>query len=88
MQEETGLVADSLAFVCSMFQGPGYCDQVGHLYLATGLHAGPVAREASEVGMIQRAMPLAEVEAMVRDGTLQDAMTLAALGSLRLRGLL
>ncbi len=43
------------------------------MFLATGLRQGPTAREASEHGMVCRAMPLAEVEAMVRDGTLQDA---------------
>ena len=88
LREETGLVAASLAFVCTMAFGPGFCDQTGHLFLATALQAGPAAREPSEAGMEQRAVPLAEVEAMVRDGSLQDAVTLAALGALRIRGLL
>ena len=87
LREETGLVADHLAFICTVFQGAGYSDQSGHVFLATGLHAGPPAREASEQGMVHRAMPLAVVEAMVRDGTLQDAVSLAALGVLRIRGL-
>ena len=36
--------------------------------------------------MVQRAMTLAELEAMIRDGTLQDAISLAAIGVLRIRG--
>ena len=88
LREETGLLADSMTYVASLFQGPGYCDQVGHVFLATGLRPGPVAREASEHGMVCRTMTLAEVEAMVRAGTLQDAVSLAALGMLRIRGLL
>ena len=88
LREETGLTADSLAFVGTIYQGAGFCDQAGHIFLATGLRQGPPAREASELGMIQRAVPLAELEAMIRDGTLQDAISLAALGMLRMRGLL
>ena len=88
LREETGLSADTLAVVGTVFQGAGYSDQAGHIYLATGLRQGPAAREPSEQGMIQRAIPLAEVEAMIRDGTLQDAISLAALGMLRVRRLI
>ena len=88
LREETGLLADRVEFVASLFQGPGYCNQVGHVFLATGLRQGPLAREASEQGMICRAVPLREVEAMVRAGALQDAVSLAALGLLRIRGIL
>ncbi len=88
LREETGLLADEMAFVASLFQGPGYSDQVGHVFLATGLQQGPVAREASELGMTCRAFPLAELERMIASGALQDGMSLAALGLLRFRGLL
>ena len=88
LREETGLTADRLDFVSTVFQGSGYSDQFGHIFLATGLRPGPPAREASELGMVQRAVPLAELEAMIRDGTLQDAVSLAAIGVLRMRGLL
>ena len=49
LREETGLVADSLAFICTVYQGAGYSDQAGHIFLATGLQPGPTAREASEL---------------------------------------
>jgi ADP-ribose pyrophosphatase len=88
LREETGLIAAEIAFVATLFQGPGYSDQAGHVFLATGLQQGPAAREVSEQGMICRAIPLAEVVAMTENGTLQDGMTLAALGLLRFRGLL
>ena len=88
LREETGLVAEQMAFISTVFQGAGYSDQAGHIFLATGLQEGATAREPSEQGMVQRAMPLAEVEAMIREGTLQDAVSLAALAVLRLRGLI
>jgi len=86
--EETGLVSRRLARVGTLFQGPGYCNQKGHLFLATDLEQVDHVREASEQDMICRSFPLAEVETMIRDGVLQDAMTVAAFGLLRLQGLL
>ena len=88
LREETGLVATTMTYVAELFQGPGYCDQRGHVFLATGLRHGPLAREPSEQGMICRAIPIPELEAMIRTGALQDALSLAALGMLRIRGLL
>jgi ADP-ribose pyrophosphatase len=88
LEQETGLVAEAMTFIASLFQGPGYCNQVGHVFLATGLRQGVLARESSEHGMTCRAIPLPELEAMIRKGDLQDATSLAALGLLRLRGLL
>ncbi len=88
LEQETGLVADTMTFIASLFQGPGYSNQVGHVFLATGLRPGVLARESTEHGMTCRAIPLAELEALIRAGDLQDAISLAAIGLLRLRGLL
>ena len=88
LREETGLVANQLAFVASILMGPGFCNQIGHIFLATGLQAGPAQREATEQGMICRNMPIAELERMIASGELQDAATLAALAALRFRCLL
>ena len=88
LREETGLMADNLVHVATMFQGPGYSDQAGHVFLATGLRQGEPMREASEQGMICRAVPLADLESMIRAGALQDAISLAALGLLRFQGMI
>jgi hypothetical protein len=88
LREETGLVAGAMLYAGAMFQGPGYCNQRGHIFLATALTQGAVEREVSEQDMICRSFSLAAFEAMVRDGTVQEAMTLAAFGLLRVKGLL
>jgi ADP-ribose pyrophosphatase len=88
LQEETGLVAETMIYASDMFQGAGYCTQRGHVFLATGLTQGATRREASEQDLVCRSFALAEVEEMVRDGTIKDAMSIAALGILRLKGLL
>jgi 8-oxo-dGTP pyrophosphatase MutT (NUDIX family) len=88
LREETGLLAERMVYAGLLLQGPGYCSQVGHVFLATGLTPGPTAREISEQGMTSRAFTLAAVEAMIRDGVLVDGMTLAALALLRAKGML
>ncbi len=86
LREETGLTASRIERVGAFLQGPGYCNQLGHVFLATGLQQGPADREASELGMVAKPVPVAEVEAMIRDGRLMDAMTIAAFGLLRIHG--
>lgn len=88
LREETGLVAGHMIYGGEIFQGPGYCNQRGHVFLATDLTQGETRREVTEQDMIRQDFPLAVLEAMVRDGTLKDAMTIAAFGLLRIKGLL
>jgi len=88
LREETGQVAGTMINVGEIFQGAGYCTQRGHIFLATDLRQGVTEREISEQDMICRDFPLQELEAMIRDSTLRDAMTIAAFGLLRVKGLL
>jgi 8-oxo-dGTP pyrophosphatase MutT (NUDIX family) len=88
LREETGLVAGSLLYAGEVFQGAGYCTQRGHLFLATDLSQGPAQREPSEQDLICRTFEIEEVMAMVRNGAIRDALTIAALCMLRLKALL
>ncbi len=88
LREETGLVAAQMEPAGTLLQGPGYCNQRGHVFLATGLTQGQPAREVSEQDMRCRAFPLPAIEQMIRDGEMQDGMSIAALGLLRFRGML
>ena len=88
LREETGLIAKRMIHAGEIFQGPGYCNQRGHIFLATDLTQGEPDREATEQDMVCRSFALAEFEAMIRDGTLRDAMTIAGFGLLRVKGLL
>jgi 8-oxo-dGTP pyrophosphatase MutT (NUDIX family) len=88
LREETGLVAGRMTYAGEMFQGAGYCNQRGHVFLATELTMGETAREATEQDLVCRDFPLAELESMLRDGVIRDAMSMAAFGLLRLKGLI
>ncbi len=88
LREETGLVAGRMVHAGEIFQGPGYCNQRGHIFLATQLAQEQAEREATEQDMICRNFSLEDFETMVREGIVREAMTLSAFGLLRVKGLL
>lgn len=88
LREETGLVAGTMQYAGVIFQGPGYCTQRGHVFLATDLTQLATQREATEQDMICRSFSLAAFETMIREGTVQEAMTLSAYALLRVKGML
>jgi 8-oxo-dGTP pyrophosphatase MutT (NUDIX family) len=88
LREETGLAAGCMTYAGEIFQGPGYCNQRGHIFLATHLTQGAPDREATEQDMICRSFALTEFEGMISGGTVREAMTLSAFSLLRVKGLL
>jgi ADP-ribose pyrophosphatase len=88
LREETGLEAEEMVHAEHLFEAYGYATQGYHVFLATGLQPGGAAREHEEQDLATRSFALAEVERMIRDGEIRDAATVAALGLLRLKGLL
>lgn len=87
LAEETGLRASAMTYVGRLWTAYGTMNQGCHVFLATGLTPGPATPEREEQDLVARTFGMAEVEAMVRDGTIADSITVAALGLLRLRGL-
>ena len=83
LAEETGLAAASMQLAGAFFQGAGYSSQQGHVFLATGLRAGRPAREASEADMSTRTLSPDAFEAMIGNGEIVDAITIATFGLLR-----
>ncbi|MDO9714477.1 NUDIX hydrolase [Paracraurococcus sp. LOR1-02] len=88
LQEETGLIAGEMSYAGRLFQGYGYSTQGYHVFLASSLSHGQASRELEEQDLVARTFAVAEVERMIRDGEIMDATTVAALGLLRLKGLL
>jgi 8-oxo-dGTP pyrophosphatase MutT (NUDIX family) len=78
LAEETGLRADGFAHLGHLDLAPGLSTQEFDVWLATGLTAGPTAREATEADMRTAFVPEAEFRAMVRDGRFTDGPSLAA----------
>lgn len=72
--EETGLEAEHMAFLTTIATGVGFCDELIHMYMATGLSfvaSDPDADEFINVDLV----PLAELIDAVLDGRIEDAKT-------------
>lgn len=76
--EETGFRAAKIELLHAFFLSPGILDEKMHLYLATGLTAGPAAREEGEE-IENWLVPWAEAVAMIFRGEIQDAKTIVGL---------
>lgn len=77
LEEEVGYRAERLTRLFSQYLAPGYSSEVLHVFLAEGLTQtapDPDEDEAIEVAPT----PLADVEAMILDGRIRDAKTIAA----------
>jgi 8-oxo-dGTP pyrophosphatase MutT (NUDIX family) len=88
LREETGMVAGRLTHAGRLFEAYGYSNQSFDVFLATELRHVGADLEPEEEGLVSRAFALDEVQRMIVDGTILDAVTVAAFGLLRLKGLL
>ncbi|MBR7833657.1 NUDIX hydrolase [Actinospica durhamensis] len=84
--EETGLRAERWELLGELYCVPGFSSQGGHVYLATGLVPGEFAREPEEQDMRLAWFARADLEKMMRDGTIRDAQTIACYGFFLLHG--
>jgi 8-oxo-dGTP pyrophosphatase MutT (NUDIX family) len=78
LAEETGHTARHWHRLGDLHVANGTTGQVMHVFLATDLTAGAPQREVAEQDMRSQWFPRAEVERMLRDGTITDAPSLAA----------
>ncbi len=72
--EETGMRADAMAFLTTVATSVGFCDELIHIYMATGLtfaHSNPDADEFINVDLV----PLPELIDAVLDGKIEDVKT-------------
>ena len=72
--EETGMRAGRMAFLTTIATGVGFCDELIHIYMATGLtfaSSEPDADEFINVDLV----PLPELIDAVLDGRIEDAKT-------------
>jgi ADP-ribose pyrophosphatase len=76
--EETGYRARKMEFLHAIYPSPGILDEKMHLYLATGLTAGPTAREEGEE-IENLEVPWDEALDMIGRGEIQDAKTIVGL---------
>jgi ADP-ribose pyrophosphatase len=77
-----------MTYAGHLFEATGYSNQGFHICVATDLGRGEDDREPEEQDLVTQEFPPSEVERMIREGEIKDVTTVAALGLLRLKGLL
>ena len=82
--EETGLKAERLNLLFTLYPSPGYCNEKIYIYQAEGLSAGEQHLDEGEFLSIVR-LPVDEAIEMVKRGEIRDSKTIAALLSLGLK---
>jgi ADP-ribose pyrophosphatase len=78
LHEEVGGRTDELSYVGRFYLANGICNEVGHIFLATGITLGEPEHEAAEVMHVHR-VPITEALQMARDGRISDGPTALAL---------
>ena len=74
LREETGMEADQMAFLTTIGTSVGFCDELIHIYMATGLRfvaSNPDDDEFLNVDLV----PLPELIDAVLDGRIEDCKT-------------
>ncbi len=84
VREETGYAAGRLERLGGAWMAPGFCSEYIHYYLATDLREDPLPQDHDEFIAPPRRLTLAEVQAAVVAGDIEDSKTLVALSLLSL----
>jgi ADP-ribose pyrophosphatase len=81
LEEETGYLSSSWTLLNSIFTTPGFCDEVLHIFLATGLTDAPGGRkpEEGEESMTVNIVPLAEALRMIDAMEIRDAKSICGI---------
>lgn len=77
LTEETGASAQQYRSLGRLYPSPGYCGEVIHLFLATGLSFGSMNPDEDEFLEVER-IPLEKAVQMVLDNEVPDAKTQVA----------
>ncbi|MEL6389056.1 MAG: NUDIX hydrolase [Bacteroidota bacterium] len=78
LQEETGISADRWSHLMEIHTSNSVTNEVGHIYIAEGLHYGKTSFDSTEQLEVRR-LPLQDAIDMVIQGEITDAMSVAGL---------
>lgn len=78
LKEETGAVAEKYTFLGELYPTPGYCGEIIHMYLATGLTFGKQCPDDDEFLEVFK-IPLEKAVGMVLRNELKDSKTQTAI---------
>ena len=76
-KEETGLTADEFINLGSIYPSPGFCREILHIYLATGLHSGQSHPDSDEFLDVEK-LNIDRLYEMIMRNEIADAKTIIA----------
>lgn len=81
LEEETGYTADTLKKLTAIYTTPGFCNELLHLYLATGLKRSIHGQrlEEGELDLTIEVIPLSRSVSMIEQGEIVDGKTICGL---------
>ena len=87
LEEETGYTAGEVRHLGHFFAAYGYSSQGYDVFVAKDLSPTAKNLDPEEFGLVSKAFTVEEVKAMLLDGRIKDATTVAVFGLLALHGL-
>jgi ADP-ribose pyrophosphatase len=81
LMEETGYSAEKFVKLTAMYTTPGFCNEVLHIYLATGLKKSEHGQnlDDGEHGLTVETLPLTRAIEMIIQGEIVDSKTIAGI---------
>ena len=78
LEEETGYKAKEVTYLGTIATAPGFCDELIHLYKATGLSKGEKSLDEDEFTEV-KVFTLQEIKTMIKNGEIIDTKTISSL---------
>ena len=78
LKEEVGGTAGELEYLGHFYTSNGICNEIAHVFLASGVHLGPVSHEPAEI-MEVHIKPVDEVLRMAHENEISDGPSALAL---------
>ena len=78
LEEETGYKAKNMIYLGKIATAPGFCDEIIHLYLATGIYEGVKGGDEDEFTEIIK-VSIEEMKEMVKKGEIIDTKSINCL---------
>ena len=78
LKEETGFTAEKIRFISSVYSCVGFCNEVIHIYLATGLVEGDMRLDEGEFLCVEK-YSVESLKKMIISGEIKDSKTIIAI---------
>ncbi len=80
LKEETGLRAEAMQEIGTLYEAYGHSNQQYHVFIARGLRQENADLDEEEQGLVSKKFKISEFVKMIRDNEIRDSTTIAVYG--------